>query len=90
MNDLIKIADKLLKTDGFGSTNIEQVKLFKSSKHSQRGPLVYSQGIIFLLQGEKHIYTESHEYSYDPENYIVITVPMPLECEGFGRENLPL
>lgn len=81
MNKLIELSLKLLKKEGSNPTLLPQVHLYRSSSHSGRVPLLYKQGVIFLIKGEKKIYTENETISYDNNNYLVITVPMPLECQ---------
>ena len=90
MSELAKIAAKLLKKEGMNSTSLPQVNLYYSENTTQRAPLLYKQGIIFILQGEKTIYSGSETYTYNPTNFITLTVPLPLECQAISNDGQPI
>lgn len=90
MQELIDLVSNLSKSEGRSSTYLPQVKTYRASIHSPRGPLLYNQGIIFVVQGEKNVYMENSSFTYDPDNYLVLTVPLPLECEGSIKNDKPL
>ncbi|OIQ17513.1 MAG: hypothetical protein BM556_11965 [Bacteriovorax sp. MedPE-SWde] len=90
MEKHIEQASKLLKSEGINSTYLPQVSIFTAKSSTERAPLVYNQGVIFMLQGEKCIHTESDTFTYNRENLLVITVPMPLECQGIVKDNKPM
>jgi AraC-like DNA-binding protein len=90
MEKIVELVDNLAKTQGINKTYLPQVHVYRSSSENGRSPLLYNQGIIFVVQGEKKVYTEKSVYTYNPDNYIVITVPLPLECEGFNIDGKDL
>jgi AraC-like DNA-binding protein len=42
---------------------------------------VYEPSLIFVAQGRKTGYLGTEVFTYDPWNYLVLSVPLPLECE---------
>lgn len=90
MKEIIESIDKLAKLEGVNSTLLPGVKVYRSSKSTPVAPLVYNQGIIFLAQGTKKVYLGNTTYEYNNENYLVLTVPLPLKCEAIVSNDLPL
>ncbi|MGP8306829.1 AraC family transcriptional regulator [Vibrio sp. YIC-376] len=76
--------------EGIKETAIEGVWFYRSSKGNNRQPFVYQSGIIVLGQGHKNIHIGSNPVKYGPDDYLVVGVPMPLECEAFASNNEPL
>ncbi len=90
MQSLIKQLELLAPSEGYNQTFINGVGIYKSSESAQRTPLCYSQGIIFVLQGLKRVFFDERIYTYNPDNYLVLTVPLPAECETQLTNNNPL
>ncbi|WP_404393568.1 AraC family transcriptional regulator N-terminal domain-containing protein [Pseudoalteromonas phenolica] len=90
MQSLIKQLELLAPSEGYNQTFINGVGIYKSSESAQRTPLCYSQGIIFVLQGQKRVFFDERIYTYNPDNYLVLTVPLPAECETQLTNNNPL
>lgn len=90
MQKTIQLASNLLKNSGLNETYLPQVKLFINETTTEKMPLLYKQGIIFVLQGEKCIYEQSNKIIYNKENMLVLTVPMPLSCKAFALDNKPI
>lgn len=90
MQSLITQLELLAPSEGYNQTYINGVGIYKSSESAQRTPLCYSQGIIFVLQGQKRVFFDEQIYTYNPDNYLVLTVPLPAECETQLINNKPL
>ncbi|AXT72546.1 AraC family transcriptional regulator [Vibrio sp. dhg] len=80
----------LHELEGIKRTAIEGVWFYRSSKGNNRQPFVYQSGIIVLGQGHKNIHIGSTPVQYGPDDYLVVGVPMPLECEAFASNDEPL
>ncbi|MBR9875698.1 MAG: AraC family transcriptional regulator, partial [Vibrionaceae bacterium] len=78
---------ELQELEGIKQTAIEGVWFYRSSKGNDRQPFVYQSGIIILGQGHKNIHIGSTPVQYGPEDYLVVGVPMPLECEAFASSD---
>jgi len=89
---LQQYADKsnLNELEGVQATSIPGVSFYRSSQGCTRQPFVYQSGIIILGQGHKTIYIGHQPVHYGPEDYLVVGVPMPLECEACPEEGKPL
>lgn len=72
------------------STILDGVKFMRSSHHRARVPVLYEPSIVFVGQGRKRGYLGDQLYIYDPHNYLVLTVPMPFECETEASPEKPL
>jgi AraC-like DNA-binding protein len=81
---------ELDQLDGVVETAIDGVKFYRASHSSPRQPLVYQSGIIIMGQGDKKVYLNTREFSYGPGDYLVLGVPLPLECEAFSHNDLPI
>ncbi|MCP3923805.1 MAG: AraC family transcriptional regulator [Desulfobacterales bacterium] len=81
MTGISKLMDILAKKEGINNTNIPEVKIYKASEYQPRQPLCYEQGIIIVGQGRKRVFLGDKVYEYNPDNYLVLSVPIPAECE---------
>lgn len=55
-----------------------------------RTPVMYQPGIIFLFSGNKTGYLNDRVFRYDASEYLLLTVPLPFECETFATPQAPL
>jgi len=76
--------------NGGYQTLIPGVKFYRASAGSDREPLLYQSGIIVIGQGRKNIYVADNCVQYGSGDYLVLGVPMPLECEAFSDHGLPI
>ncbi|TWX67467.1 AraC family transcriptional regulator [Colwellia sp. C1TZA3] len=85
------VHEKSLDTlHGGYQTLIPGVKFYRASAGNDREPLLYQSGIIVMGQGRKNIYVADNCVQYGPGDYLVLGVPMPLECEAFSDHGLPI
>ena len=75
---------------GLRKTAVDDVLLFWSTKPSPPAPLVYEAGIIVLLRGAKKGTAGGAEFVYDAGHYLVLTLPLPIECGHEASEAVPL
>lgn len=90
MQELLTVFDFDRVSEGFSSTSLPSVQIFKTSTYHARMPFFYDQGMIFVLQGRENVYWRGVKYCYDPEQYLVLNVSLPAECESFGSEQEPV
>lgn len=55
-----------------------------------RTPVMYQYGIVFLFSGYKIGYINKREFRYDANEYLLLTVPLPFECETYATSGVPL
>lgn len=80
----------LNQLEGAYDTVIPGVHFYRASEGNGRVPLVYQSGIIFMGQGHKNIHLGEQSVHYGPGDYLVIGVPLPLECEAFTEDDKPI
>jgi hypothetical protein len=67
--------------EGTQRTLVEGVEVTRVSKPVPRAPVVYQPKILIVGQGRKRVYLGGAVYRYDAYNYLVLSVPIPAECE---------
>jgi len=75
---------------GFIQTYLEPVHLLWSTGHVDRTPLLYDTGFVLILQGTKTGFLADQTFEYKPGQYIVLSVPVPFDCEVTGTKKEPL
>ena len=88
-NDILQQSHKLLKDDGLHDTFLNDVKLFKTTTYTPKGPLIYDLCLVLVLQGEKIGYLPNATLHYDSNNYLVIPTTLPFECETVASVDKP-
>lgn len=66
------------------------VRLMYGTKPMARTPVMYDPGIVFLFSGHKTGYLNDRVFRYDANEYLLLTVPLPFECETFATADVPL
>lgn len=87
---MTELLDRLATAEGIHPSNIEGVSLMRASRSIARSPVLYDPSIVIVGQGRKTGYLGNEVYTYDPHNYLVLTVPMPFECETEVGEHGPM
>ena len=86
---LVKLLGDLAIKEGFSSSHLRGVVFIRSNKPFPRMPVVYEPSIVIVGQGEKIGYLGDQVYLYDPFNYLVLSVPLPFECETLATLEEP-
>ncbi len=87
--EILQEANKLIKNELINQTNINSVKLFKTSDYSKRQPLTYEFCLILVLQGKKLGYLPNKDFEYNKDNYLVVPISLPFECETYASKEEP-
>ncbi|HBZ14902.1 AraC family transcriptional regulator N-terminal domain-containing protein [Pantoea sp. NPDC088449] len=69
---------------------VENVRLIYACETLPRTPMMYQPGIVILFQGRKTGYLGSTVFHYDATKYLMLTVPLPVECETEATLEEPL
>lgn len=75
---------------GFVETDLPGVRFFWSTEPVERAPLIYNAGLVVVLQGSKTGFLDGHVFHYGPDQYLVLSVPVPFECETKATPEDPL
>src|SRR3954469_20621721 len=76
--------------EGMQRTLIEGVEVFRATESVPRAPIVYQPRILIVGQGRKRAYLGGETHVYDAYNYLVLSVPLPAECETEASPEEPL
>lgn len=69
---------------------LPDVRLLYGTQPGTRTPVMYQPGIVFLFSGHKVGYINERSFRYDTNEYLLLTVPLPFECETFATPEVPL
>jgi AraC-like DNA-binding protein len=69
---------------------LPDVRLLYGIQPGTRTPVMYQPGIVFLFSGHKVGYINERSFRYDTNEYLLLTVPLPFECETFATPEVPL
>ncbi|MCG7492641.1 AraC family transcriptional regulator [Thalassobius sp. Cn5-15] len=75
---------------GYVETHLPQVRFFWSTEPVPRAPLIYNAGLVLILRGHKTGYLNDHTFTYDPDHYLALSVPMPFDCKTDASADDPL
>jgi len=86
---MVTLLERMAKAEGMRETSLPGVRAMRASKSSRRLPILYEPSMVFVMQGSKRGYLDDESFTYDALNYLVLTVPLPFECETTVGENGP-
>lgn len=86
------LTDKIkhLKNKENNGISLPGVHLLYGVEPRARSPVMYEPGIIFLFSGHKTGYLNGRVFHYDANEYLLLTVPLPFECETRATPETPL
>jgi AraC-like DNA-binding protein len=87
---LARLLDEVAIHEGRHPTLVDGVHVNRASKPMPRTPVVYEPMIVVVGQGRKRGYLGDEVFTYDPFNYLVLSVPLPAECEWDASPEEPL
>ncbi|MGH1377171.1 MAG: AraC family transcriptional regulator [Alphaproteobacteria bacterium] len=89
---LQKLKNQLSTDQNYGvvKTLIDRVYFFWSEETIERNPLVYDARIVIIGQGSKIGYLDDKVFKYNPDNYLIVSMPLPFECATYASKDEPL
>lgn len=87
---MVALLEPLLPKEQFFESAIRGVNLFRIDTSYPRVPKAYDPRIIIMAQGLKRVFIGEETFNYDPSNYLVLSVPMPLDCEAIAEPGKPI
>jgi AraC-like DNA-binding protein len=80
--DLASRVNELTPEAGVHTTVIQNLSLVKIyERMTTRSPVIYEPCVYIVVQGSKSALLGSEVFVYDALNYLVLSVPLPLECQ---------
>jgi AraC-like DNA-binding protein len=89
-NTMAELLKQLAPNEGATHSPVPGVRLIRSNRSVKRTPLVYEPNIFILAQGSKRVFMGEEVLHYDSNHYLVMSVPLPLECETYASPEVPL
>src|SRR5579862_2845582 len=87
---LVSLLSELAPRDGFLPSRLPDVCFMRTTRHIPRSPITYEPGIFIMAQGRKTGYLGKRRFVYDADHYLVLSVPLPFECETEGSPETPM
>jgi AraC-like DNA-binding protein len=84
------LLNELTTREGLHPTVIDGVNLARADSDSPRRPVLYQPSICVLVSGHTKGYIGSHCITYDENNYLILPIPLPIECETVAGNDEPL
>jgi AraC-like DNA-binding protein len=83
---LLKLAPK----EGYTLSRLDGVKFMRANRYMPRMPVLYEPCIVVVLQGKKLGYLGDQVFHYDPQQFLVLSLPLPFESETIGSVEEPM
>ena len=81
---------RLATGEGMQPTVVEGVDLMRTNRPTPLTPVLYEPSIVVVAQGRKIGHVGGRTFCYDPDNYLVLTLPLPFECEIEATPKRPM
>jgi AraC-like DNA-binding protein len=86
---LRELFDLLAPNAGMTRSSLEGVNLLRANRPMPRMPVMYEPSIVIVCQGRKRGFLGDQVFQYDAQQYLVLSVPLPFECETEASEQEP-
>lgn len=86
----VELLAQLTHRDGPNPSALEGVTLMRASVARPRTPVMYEPSIFIVCQGRKRGFLGEQVFVYDAQQYLVLSVPLPFECETEASADKPL
>ncbi len=88
--EMVALLARLTTGEGMQPTVVEGVDLMRTNRPTPLTPVLYEPSIVVVAQGRKIGHVGGRTYCYDPHNYLVLTMPLPFECEIEATPERPM
>jgi AraC-like DNA-binding protein len=87
---MVDLLWELAPKEGYTNSRLEAVRFMRANSTMQRAPVIYEPSIVIVAQGRKHGFVGDQSFIYDANNYLVLSVPLPFECETQASPTSPM
>jgi len=87
---LAELLAGLAQGEGFSPSRVKGVKFMRSTCPLVRTHVAYEPSIVIVAQGRKRGYLGEQVFTYDANHYLVLSVPLPFECETMASPDGPM
>jgi AraC-like DNA-binding protein len=78
---MVQLLKELTTEGGSRPSNLEGVLLVRADRSHGRIAIMYEPSIYIVANGHKTGYVGQRRFIYDSNNYLVLSIPLPFECE---------
>lgn len=86
----VALMTEMVRGEGFVPSRLPGVTFMRSTRPIPRSPIAYEPGIVLIAQGRKVSYLGAKRIVFDANHYLVLSVPLPFECETEGSPESPM
>jgi AraC-like DNA-binding protein len=90
MNRMATLLAQLAPSEGYTLSALDDVRFMRANGPVARTPVLYESCICIAVQGRKRGYLGDHVFAFDPEQYMVLSVPLPFHTETEASLEEPL
>ena len=87
---LAVLLGQIATDDRLRPTLVDGVEVFRAFESMPRTPIVNQPRILIVGQGRKRAYLSGEEYVYHPNRSLLLSVPLPADCETEASPEEPL
>jgi len=87
---MAELLSTLAVKEGYSDSCLEAVRFMRANSAIPRGPVIYDPCIVIVAQGQKRGFVGDQSFIYDANNYLVLSVPLPFECETQASPSSPM
>ncbi len=87
---MVTLLKGLVTEEGMHPSCLEGVSLSRAEHSRPRMPVLYEPSIYIVASGRKRGFVGDREFIYDANNYLVLSVPLPFECETQAWRGEPM
>lgn len=88
--EMAELIRQLAPQEGHTRSLLDGVRLMRADRPLGRTPVLYEPSIVIVCQGHKRGYLANRVYHYDPQHYLVLSVPLPFSTETDASPGEPL
>ncbi|MDC4272150.1 AraC family transcriptional regulator [Acinetobacter baumannii] len=88
--EMAELILQLAPQEGHTRSLLDGVRLMRADHPLGRTPVLYEPSIVIVCQGHKRGYLANRVYHYDPQHYLVLSVPLPFSTETDASPDEPL
>lgn len=88
--EMAELILQLAPQEGHTRSLLDGVRLMRADRPLGRTPVLYEPSIVIVCQGHKRGYLANRVYHYDPQHYLVLSVPLPFSTETDASPQEPL
>lgn len=86
---MVELLETLGSAEGARASRVPGVTLLRARHYAPPMPVLYEPCIVVVAQGLKRFHLPDRVVTYDARNYLVLTVPVPGDCETEVYDDLP-